>query len=99
MKKNKDVAAGIHRGLYGKDKSDKANNPQNRNPHFQAGYKVGTDERVRFDLWDERHPITVEWKRIGSPKRPPKSFTEWKRGYAAATMQKAVAFAFSKSKP
>lgn len=79
--KPKSLAEMIAQGVYGKSGDPDA--PENQNPDFQSGYKIGMNsESTSMDL------IHQEWIRIGSPVVPPKSFEEWKRGMWAAVMKK-----------
>lgn len=83
-----DLAAKIHKGIYGK--CDKANSADNSNADFQAGFKAGMEHPSEgvTDL------IPPEWKRRGFPEPETEAFDkfrEWKRGLSAARMQIACA--------
>lgn len=84
-----DLAAKIHRGIYGK--CDKANSPDNSNPDFKAGYTAGMDSPRKSSGLDL---LTPEWERRGCPEQDTaefEKFREWKRGFYAARMQRTCA--------
>lgn len=79
----KDIAAAIHRGLYGK--SDKANSSENQGEEFQTGFAIGKE--------NEPDCITSEYFRRGEPLPDTDEyhrFEEWKRGFWAGRMQETV---------
>lgn len=82
----KDIAATIHRAIYGH--SDKANAPENRTAEWRAGYDVGCAPGI-----DTSEVIEAEWRARGTPTTGPslQSFREWKRGMWAGRMQKTCA--------
>ena len=50
---------------------------------WQAGYFTGTLTDTDFELYDDNHPITVEWRLRGSRSKPDPRFSNWKAGYWA----------------
>lgn len=70
--------------LYGK--TDKVNAAENDNPDFLAGFDIGMSEDSK-----STDAITREWVGRGQPESGEalEKFREWKRGFWAATMQKA----------
>jgi hypothetical protein len=80
-----DTAGRVHREKYGK--SDKRNAPENQNPEFQDGYRIGVDS-LGFDA---RKVIEGEFLlRVEVDDDLGKGFEEWSRGFWAARSQLIV---------
>jgi len=50
---------------------------------WQAGYLIGCCVEKDPEIWEDSHPITVEWIRRGRPQRSTPEFKSWKAGYWA----------------
>lgn len=88
-----DLAALIHRGIYGK--SDKLNSVD-ATEDFKEGHKFGSEFPLNGNIFDA---FTDEWRKRGEPLPGTESYEclqEWKRGACAARLQKTCILRFSK---
>lgn len=81
-----DIPERLAQSMYGK--TDKVNAAENDNEDFQAGY----DYAMHGDA-KTTDAISREWRLRGEPEPEGEAFDkfrEWKRGFWAASMQRAV---------
>lgn len=86
---NRDISATLARSLY--QSSDKANAPENQSQDWQAGYAYGCALSAKQNSGIDH--IRAEYARRGSPDAEGDEwdrFKGWKRGFWAASIQKAV---------
>jgi hypothetical protein len=84
--RGEEIQESISRAIY--KRSCKISAPENGlDADFQSGYLLGKMQEKKLELHDDKHPITVEWRRRGKPDRTDtpagKKFSSWKAGYWA----------------
>lgn len=79
----------ISQALYNRSCSPRSDD-NSLDSDWQAGFMVGLLTEEDYELWEDKHPITVEWRRRGCPTKQTKEFKSWKAGYHAGVFKKIM---------